>query len=215
MSSHTKKPNLADGASGMDTAKALQLLDEVIAALALPTPPSLTAKQKKAATRSRKGMEKIIPTIANLSNEHGVTVPKRPTSEMTANLALVSQLEPVKQKLVSAVSLVEDNMGTAGSASWNTASTLYGMLQKVAHRDSQLKSQLAPVVDYFAYRTPAAKQAHPKQKGKKQKLAQEKTAAAQATTVASSAATATTPAPPASANAAPAVSASVAAPRTP
>jgi hypothetical protein len=36
----------------MDTAKALQLLDEVIAALALPTPPSLTAKQKKAATRS-------------------------------------------------------------------------------------------------------------------------------------------------------------------
>ncbi|MGO8994916.1 MAG: hypothetical protein ACLQVI_16495 [Polyangiaceae bacterium] len=175
-----KKSDSSAGASTMDTTGAMQHLDLAIAALALPT-QTLTAKQRKAATRSRKGMEKVISTLATLSTEQGVTVPKQPTSEMTSNLVLVSQLDPVKQKLVSALTLVQDNMDNAGSTSWNTATTLYGMLQKVAHRDSQLKSQLAPVKEFFAYRTPAAKKAHPKQKGKKAALAAEKLAAAQAT----------------------------------
>jgi hypothetical protein len=163
----------------MDTTAALELLDKAIAALALSS-QVLTTKQRKAATRSRKGMERVIPTLATLSTEHGVSVPKQPTSQMTSSIEMVTELDPVKQKLVSALALVQDNMDTAGSASWNTASTLYGMLQKVAYRDSQLKSQLAPVKEFFAYRTPAAKKAHPKQKGKKEQLAAEKLASAQA-----------------------------------
>ena len=165
-------------------------------------------------------MEKIIPILATLSTEHGVSVPKQPTSQMTSNLELASQLDPVRQKLVSALSLVQDNMAAAGSASWNTASTLYGMLQKVAHRDPQLKSQLTPVKEFFAYRTPAAKKAHPKQKGKKAALAAEKETTAQAGVESSVAATPAAPEAPSTGSAsastnAPAASSNVAVSHTP
>jgi hypothetical protein len=179
MSTHPKKTDSTHAAPAMDAATAVTLLDQVIAALALPS-QTLTAKQRKAATRTRKGMEKVIATLANLSAEHGVIVPKQPTSQMTSNLELASQLDPVKQKVLSILTLVQDNMDNANSASFNTATTLYGMLQKVAHRDSQLKSQLAPVKQFFAYRTPAAREAHPKSKSKKAALAAEKLAAAHA-----------------------------------
>ena len=125
-------------------------------------------------------MERVIPTLATLGNEHGVSVPKQPTSTMTSNLELITQLEAVQQKLTGILATVGNNVDASRSTSWNTATTLYGMLQKVAHRDPQLKSQLAPVQEFFAYRTPAAKSAHPKQKGKKEALAKEKQAAAQA-----------------------------------
>jgi hypothetical protein len=75
------------------------------------------------------------------------------------------------------------------------------MLMKVAHRDSQLKSQLAPVKEFFAYRTPAAKKAHPKQKSKKAALAAEKEAAAQATAEGSVSSTPTTSDAPSTASA--------------
>ena len=189
--SHSKKSE-TDVGSTVDATTVLELLDKVTAALALPT-QTLTAKQRKAATRTRKGMEKVIPTLATLSTEHGVSVPKQPTSQMTSNLELSKQLDPVQSKLTALLTLVQDTMDSAGSSSFNTASTLYGMLQKVAHRDSQLKSQLAPVKEFFAYRTPAAKKAHPKQRGKKAALAAEKLAAAQATAGASVSATPTTP----------------------
>jgi hypothetical protein len=125
-------------------------------------------------------MEKVITTLSDLSNEHGIVYPKQPASVMTSNLALVTQLESVKNKLVSALTLVQDNIDGVRSDTWSGSMTLYGMLQKVAHRDSQLRSQLAPVKEFFAYRTPAAKKAHPKQKSKKAALAAEKEAAAKA-----------------------------------
>jgi hypothetical protein len=175
---HVKKSETETAASSTGAAEALKLLDQVVAALALPA-QTLTAKQRKAATRSRKGMERVIPTLATLSAEHGVSVPKQPTSIMTSNLELVTQLEAVQQKLTGILANVGNNVDASRSTSWNTATTLYGMLQKVAHRDPQLKSQLAPVQEFFAYRTPAAKNAHPKQKGKKVALAKEKQAAAQ------------------------------------
>jgi hypothetical protein len=192
----------------MDVVGIVSLLDQVTAALALPSSPALTTKQKRYATRSRKGMDKVVTTLSNLSVEHGVSVPKQPTSQMTSNLALANQLEPVVQKLVGLLTLVGNNADLARSGSWNTATTLYGMLQKVAHRDPELRSQLAPVKEFFAYRTTAAKKAHPKQKKGKAALAAEKQAAAQAsaegsvsaTPAPSPAATASTSAPAALAN---------------
>jgi hypothetical protein len=196
---HSKKSD-SSAASTPDTATALTLLDQVIAALALPA-QTLTVKQRKAAARSRKGMERVVPTLANLSNEHGVSVPKQSTSQMTSNLDLVNQLEAVQTKLTSITATVGENVDFARSSSWVTATTLYGMLQKPALRDAQLKSQLAPVKEFFAYRTPAAKKAHPKQKSKKAALAAEKQAAAQATSDSSAQATPTSPSTPSSGSA--------------
>ncbi len=217
--SHVKKSESHDAASTVDSATVVEQLDKVIATLGLTT-QVLTTKQRKAATRSRKGMEKVIATLASLSTEHGVSVPKQPTSQMTSGLALATQLDPIKQKLVSALALVESNIDSSASNSWTTATTLYGMLQKVAHRDVQLKSQLAPVKEFFGYRTPAAKKAHPKQKGKKAALAAENLATAQAATGDSAAAAPTAPAAPSPASAtastsAPSAPSNVAVPHTP
>jgi len=189
---HTKKSEAAPAASTMDVAGAVTLLDQVTAALALPS-QVITTKQRKAATRSRKGMDKVVTTLSTLSAEHVVSVPKQPTSQMTSNIELANQLEPVMQKLTGLLTLVGNNVDFARSGSWNTATTLYGMLQKVAHRDPGLRSQLAPVQEFFAYRTPVAKKAHPKQKGKRAALAAEKQAAAQATAESSVSATPATP----------------------
>jgi hypothetical protein len=186
--------------------EALALIEQVTTLLAL-TSQSVTVKQRKAATRSRKGMEKVIPTLANLSTEHGVSVPKQPTSGMTSNLALVSQLEDVQTKLTGLLTLVGNNIDVARSASWNTGTTLYGMLTKAAHRDPQLKSQLAPVQEYFAYRTKVAKKDHPKQPSKKAALKAEKEAAVASGPVEGTESSTTAPvaaAPSASTNGAPA-----------
>jgi hypothetical protein len=200
--SHTKKSETEPTASSTGAAEAVKLMDQVIAALALPPVQGLSTKQKKAATRSRKGMEKVVPTLANLSNEHGVSVPKQSTSQMSSNLELVAQLEAVQQKMVGALALVGNAADVARSSSWTTASTLYGMLQKVAYRDPQLKSQLAPVKEFFAYRTAAAKKAHPKQKGKKEALAKENETTAQAAAEGSPANVTSAPAVPPSASSA-------------
>jgi hypothetical protein len=207
MAGDTKNSNqVTDGgsvAAGMspNVTQALALLDQVVALLALPT-KVLTTKQRRAAARSRKGMERVIPTLASLSAEHGVSVPKQPTSAMTAALELAEQLGAVQSKLTSVGVLVGTNVDDARSSAWTTATTLYGMLKKVAHRDAQLKSQLAPVTEFFAYRTPGAKKAHPKQKGKKAALQAQKEAAAKATATDAAAGTATAPAAPSNGSAA-------------
>ena len=203
--SHSKKSETETAASSTGVAEALKLLDQLAAALALPV-QTLTTKQRKAATRSRKGMERVVPTLASLSVEHGVSVPKQPTSTMTSNLEIVAQLEAVQQKMTGILANVGNNVDATRSTSWNTATTLYGMLQKVAHRDPQLKSQLTPVKEFFAYRTPAAKKAHPKQKGKKEALAQEKEAAAQPAAESSAASAPSAPVATPSASSAPASS---------
>ena len=191
MSTH-KKAETETAASPTDTAEALKLLEQVVAALALPA-QVLTTKQRKAAARSRKGMERIVPALATLSVQHGVSVPKQPTSQMTSNLDLVNQLETVSTQLKSLTATVGENLVAARSASWTTATTLYGMLQKPAKRDAQLALQLAPVKAYFAYRTPAAKKEHPKQAGKKAALAAEKETGAQAPVESSAQSGATSP----------------------
>ena len=177
--SGSKKVQSQPGTPRMDVTGALAAIDQVIALLAL-TPKTITAKQRKAATRSRKGMEKVIPALSLLSDEHGVSVPKQPTSAMTSNLELVSQLEPVQLKLTSLATLMADTIDGARSGSWNTATTLYGMLQKAAHRDPQIRSQLAPIQEFFAYRHPSVRAELTKQKAKKAALKAEKEAAAQA-----------------------------------
>jgi hypothetical protein len=190
MTTHTKKtetPAITTATTGTaapskGVAEALKLLDQAAAALALDPLQNLTTKQRKAAMRSRKGMEKVVPTLATLSAEHGVAVPKQSTAVMTSQMEAATQLDTVQQKLVGLTTLVANNADTVRSAAWMTASTLYGMMQPVARRDAQLKAQLAPVKSFFAYRTPAAKKEHPKQKGKKAALAAAKTAGAAANT---------------------------------
>jgi len=212
---HTKKSEAEPAAPSIDVAGIVTLLDQVTATLALPPSQALTTKQRKAATRSRKGMDKVVTTLSTLSVEHGVSVPKQPTSQMTSNLALANQLEPVVQKLLGLLTLVGNNVDLARSGSWNTATTLYGMLQRVAHRDPELRSQLAPVKEFFAYRTPAAKKAHPKQKSKKAALAAAQQAAAQASAQGSASATPETPAAATASTNAPAAPSNVVTSHTP
>jgi poly-gamma-glutamate capsule biosynthesis protein CapA/YwtB (metallophosphatase superfamily) len=167
----------------MDVAQAEKLLDEMVAALALPPASPLTAKQQRQITKARKGMERVIPKLASLSVTHGVSVPKQSTSDMTSNLELANQLEPIQQKLMRALTLVGNHIGNARGASWGTATTLYGMLKKAAHRDPEIRTDVAPLQEFFAYRHSSVKKNASKQTGNKAalKAAQQTAAQAEAT----------------------------------
>jgi hypothetical protein len=127
MSTH-KKAETETAASPTDTVEALKLLEQVVAALALPA-QVLTTKQRKAAARSRKGMERIVPALATLSVQHGVSVPKQPTSQMTSNLDLVNQLETVNTQLKSLTATVGENLVAARRAVGVAARSGEGLLR--------------------------------------------------------------------------------------
>jgi hypothetical protein len=167
MSTNTKK-KVTKVATTDRVATALGHIQAAVAAMALTT-PKLTKRQKQIAAKARKGSEKVIPTISLLANQLGVNLPLQPTSTMTAQVALAHELEPLQKALQAFLASVEGNTFQANSGSWETATTLYGILKKVAKADPEVRTQLAPVQEFFAYRTPTARAANPK--GKKAKAA--------------------------------------------
>jgi hypothetical protein len=71
---------------------------------------------------------------------------------MTAQTELASELEPLQKSLQAFLATVDGNVFLANSNSWETATALYGILKKVAKADPEVRTQLAPVQEFFAYR---------------------------------------------------------------
>jgi hypothetical protein len=155
-------------------ANAVTVLQQLVVDLGLPEPKPLTANQRKQVTRSRKGSEKVIPTLATLAGKYGIEIAQQPTAAMSSAAELAAQLDPLQKQLVALTTLVSENASNAASDSWSTATTLYSVLKRISKRDVKLQKQLAPAAEFFAYRHPLVREKHPKQKGKKAALAAEK-----------------------------------------
>ena len=177
MTSHMSKGK-AEKVSAPDVTtrvtNAVEALKQLATDLGLPKPAPLTANQRRQVTRSRKGAEMVIPTLATLAKEYGVTLPQQSTEEMLSNAELAAQLDPLLKQLVSFLATVTENQANAKSASWSTATTLYSVLKRMSHRSVELGKQIAPVAEFFAYRHPSVRADHPKQKSKKAALAAKK-----------------------------------------
>jgi hypothetical protein len=143
-------------------------------------PPALTAADMKRATKLRKGGEKVIPTIAALSDQFGLTIASHPTDAMVAKMNQASSLAPLHKKLVAATKQVGDAIFQAQSESWDSAAVHYATLRRLAVKDGDVAKTLAPVTQFFAQRSTTVVDAEDAKRGGKKGSNAAKAAEAQA-----------------------------------
>jgi hypothetical protein len=107
------------------------------------------------ATKLRKGGEKVIPTIAALSNQFGLTIQSHPTDAMVAKMNQANNLAALHKKLVAATKQVGDSIFQAQSESWASAAVHYATLRHLAVKDGDVEKTLAPVKQFFSRRSSA------------------------------------------------------------
>jgi hypothetical protein len=143
-------------------------------------PPALTAADMKRATKLRKGGEKVIPTIAALANQFGLTIASHPVEAMVGKMNQASSLAPLHKKLVAATKQVGDAIFQAQSESWESAAVHYATLRYLAVKDGDVAKTLAPVTQYFSRRSSAVVDAEDAKRGGKKGSNAAKAAKAQA-----------------------------------
>jgi hypothetical protein len=144
------KPKGSDVGSNV-LEEAQGLLKQVTAIVG--TAPALTAKDRQRSAKLRKGGETVIPTVATLSEQFGLTVSSHPTKTMVAKAKQAQSLIPLHKQLVTATKNVADQMFSANSESWAAAQVHYSMLRRLAKTDGDLATALAPIEEFFARRS--------------------------------------------------------------
>jgi len=117
--------------------------------------PALSTKDRVRSIKLRKGGETVIPTVATLSTQFGLTVASHPTTTMVEKAKRAQSLIPLHKQLVTATKQVADQMFSANSESWAAATVHYSMLKRLAKTDGDLEAALAPVEQFFKKRSPA------------------------------------------------------------
>jgi hypothetical protein len=68
-------------------------------------------------------------------------------------------LQPLLGQLQGRVREIQDACAVANGQAWGTATALYSLLKRASRADPRLAAQLAPMVEFFAFRHPAVKEA--------------------------------------------------------
>lgn len=159
---------------------------------------ALSTSQIRQTLKIRKGGLQTVTDILNLCNQHGITgVGKVQVSTMSAQLAQAKALGQIEVQLGVLKKHLSDATLNAESATWQNATALYTVLQRLAVVDPTIATGLAPVQQFFQnVRTKGKVRAN--KKAAKVKAA-EKTVAenASASTPSATASTETSSAPPA------------------
>jgi hypothetical protein len=156
--------NVTDtSATVLDEAKSL--IDKITALVG--SLPAITVNDKQRSSKLRKGGETVIPTVAALATQFGLTVPGHPTATMLAQLNQAQDLIPLHKQMVTALKKVEDAIFLGHSQSWASATVHYSMLRRLAKKDGDLEKALAPASQFFARKSPAVVQAEDAKRGGK------------------------------------------------
>ena len=131
----------------------------------LGNPPALTAADMRRSNKLRKGGETVIPTVAALADQFGLTSTVHPTDAMLAKAKMAQSLIPLHRKLVALTKQVGDTMFQANSESWESATVHYATLSRMARADGDVAKTLAPVKKFFASKSPAVVQAEDAKRG--------------------------------------------------
>jgi hypothetical protein len=150
MSHKTTSTHSENDSTGLDEAS--KLVDQITAIVG--TVPALSAKDRKRSLKLRKGGETVIPTVAALSSQYGLSVASHPTTTMVSSAQKAQSLIPLYKKLVQATKQVADQMFTANSESWTAATVHYSMLKRLAKTNGDLETGLSNVEQFFARRSP-------------------------------------------------------------
>ena len=127
----------------------------------------MTGTDRRRSAKLRKGGETVIPTVAALASQFGLTVPGHPTATMLAQLKQAQDLIPLHKQMVIALKKVEDSIFLGHSQSWASATVHYSMLRRLAKKDGDLAEALAPASQFFARKSPAVVQAEDAKRGGK------------------------------------------------
>ena len=210
MSRKTTPSHSGIDSTGLDQAS--KLVEQI--ATIVGTVPALSTKDRARSPKLRKGGETVIPTVAALSVQYGLSIASHPTTTMVESAKKAQSLIPLHKQLVQATKQVADQMFSANSESWGGATVHYSMLKRLAKTNGDLEAALAPVEQFFAQRSPAVI-AEEKAKKEARKAAAAAKAAAKAASKVATTASAPAPASPAIVETPAAPSPPTAAPATP
>ena len=110
----------------------------------------LTKEERAATTKMRKGGETVVPTIADLTNEHGLLLPKISTDGMKADLLLAQRIRPLADRVTALAQRLDDTVLEAQSECWWAATAFYTALVRISAAEAKLQAALKPIVDFFA-----------------------------------------------------------------
>jgi hypothetical protein len=141
-------------------ARFIALLDELDTALG-PQPPAITPKEKRHASKPRKGAEKIIRQLAPIAKHHNADSAAVSSDAMMARLGEAAALQPLQLRLADSLKRVDDEVFIARGEAWEMGLQLYATLKRRAKSDGEVATAIEEVRKSFAYRHPLVNEGHP------------------------------------------------------
>lgn len=146
------------------------LLNQVLTKVGSQEP--LNVDQIRRSTKMRKGGAEVIPKILALCQEHGVTqVGPLTVQEMSDEQKRGDALLQVGLRSALVQKKVKDSALGAHGRSWQIATTMYTLLQRLAVNDPELALGLKPIEDFFQTKTTKGRVRENKKASKAKKAA--------------------------------------------
>ena len=140
-------------------AQCIALLEQVGTLLGPVT--SLSADAIHRSLKRRKGAAQVVTDLVALCHQHGVTsVGRISVEQMSNSMSRATALEAIGVQLAATHKMLDDAAFSAWSNTWQNATALYTILQRLALIDPTLALGLKPVRAFFqTKRTKGAKRA--------------------------------------------------------
>lgn len=154
----TKKKTTVDqtvpGPAGISDADLATCLEHVkaIADVIAPYAVTLTTAQRKAASRFRKGGDKVIPQLVRVAAKAGISGTAFDLDTMQTQLALANQLLPLLTTVKTLTDTVNDTVLSAHGDAWHSATTLHGVLKRLTTRNLDLRRDMQVISSAFTIR---------------------------------------------------------------
>jgi hypothetical protein len=138
-----------------DIEACLEQIDAIGQKLA-PYVSSLTPNQRRSTLKARKEVDRVVPLLARLGKRFGLSTTQIDTAEMEQQLAVANLALPLLARVTSLRDMLADTVLASHGNAWETASTLYGILSRLARRNPALSAELAVVQSAFRNKKRAA-----------------------------------------------------------
>jgi hypothetical protein len=131
----------------------LQAIGHVLAPYAV----TLTAAQRKSATRLRKGGDKVIPLMSRVATNVGVGGAAFDIDAMQRQVELANTLLPLLTSAKTLTDTLADTVLAANSKAWASATTLHGVLKRMSKDKPSMRRDMEVVSAVFARKPRATK----------------------------------------------------------
>jgi hypothetical protein len=120
----------------------------------LPETANIQADQKRRMAKSRRGAERVIATVANLAQTHGLDSTSLHSKTMMEQMQSAQTLGPLETRLTALLKRVSDQRFFDQAEAWSSALQFWALLKRRATTNSQLAVTIADLEAFFSYRNP-------------------------------------------------------------